>query len=214
MHLLDQLNPQIEVSDLAFPDSYLGNFHMTILCEPDPETWMAHLGQEDEFSQILQMHSDLIVEEIYDEFELPEEVLEIARQVREPILVAVGEGPEIPLYYHHAVNYARVTFSFEDPEYEQLTYYLQGVAKQHPDRRIAVIGAVFEDEVVRVANLVQKIGFDTTIVTRYCISSQSLINLDDLFYSMTKEEHRQILEEMSWRKDFPEEEDQANTGGK
>lgn len=187
MQLLHKLNPQVEVSELAFPTLLLGNFHIVIVSEPDPETWMANLDETGEFAQILQIHSELIVEELYGEFELPEGGLEIADDVQRNILVAVGET-EVPRYYYQAVEFAHAVFKFEEMEYEQLSYYLRGVADQHPDWRVAVVGGVYEDEVVRVANTVQKAGFDTTIVTRYCISSHSLIDIDEFYASMSVEE--------------------------
>ena len=195
MQLLDTLNPQIKVSDVDFPDLFLGNFHMVVLSEPDPETWIARLEEEDEFYQLLQFHSDLIVEELYGEFEIPEGGLELADDVQGTLLVAVGEGVEIPLYYHHAISYAHALFRSDTFEFERLNYFLRGVATEHPNWRVAVIGGVYEDEVVRVANTVQEAGFDTTIVTRYCISSNALVDMDELFASMTEEEHRRIIRE-------------------
>ena len=177
MQLLDKLNPQIKVSDLEFPNLLLGNFHMVVLSEPDPETWMANLDEEEEFAEILHKHSEQIIEELYGEFKLPEDGLKIANDVQRNILVAVGEA-EVPRYYYQAVDSAHAIFKFEETEYRQLGYYLHGVRKQHPDWRVAVVGAAYEDEVVRVANKVQEAGFDTTIVARYCISSHSLVDLD------------------------------------
>jgi hypothetical protein len=51
-----------------------------------------------------------------------------------------------------------------------------------------VVGAVIGDEVTRIANVAQKAGLDTTIVTRYCLASQSLVNLDELFASIPKDQ--------------------------
>lgn len=195
MQLLDTLHPQIEVSDLDFPNLPLCNFHIVIVAEPDPETWMAHPDDTGEYAETLEIHSGLILDELLEEsWELSEINVKIAEDVERPIIVGVGEL-EIPMYYHHALEYAHVIISYEDMEYERLHYFLRGVAEQHPNWRVAVVGGVYEDEVVRVANTVQKAGFDTTIVTRYCISSHSLIDLDELFASITPEQHRRILEE-------------------
>lgn len=195
MQLLDKLHPEIEISELEFPHLLLGNFHMVVLSEPDPETWMAHPEEEDAFIELLKIHSELIVDELYGEIEIPEDGIEIADDVQETILVAVGESVEIPLYYHHAVSYAHAVFRSEDFEYKRFSYFLRGVSEEHPGWRVAVIGGVYEDEIVRVANTVQEAGFDTTIVTRYCIPSNALIDLDELLASIPPEQYRRMLEE-------------------
>jgi len=40
---------------------------------------------------------------------------------------------------------------------------------------------MFEDDVIRVANVIQEAGLDTTVIARYCLSSKVFINLVDLF---------------------------------
>ena len=40
------LHPQVNVSDLGFPDLPLYNFHIVIVVEPDPETWMITPGRQ------------------------------------------------------------------------------------------------------------------------------------------------------------------------
>ena len=194
MNLLDKLHRQVKVSDLDFPSLPLCNFHIVIVSEPDPETWMAHPDDKDEFAQILQIHSELIFDEMVRDFDISEIKVDIADDVDGELLVAVGEY-EVPLYYYLAIEFAQAVFSFENVKYDKLSYFMNGIVQKHPDWRVAVVGGVYEDEVVRVANTVQEAGLDTTIVARYCISSQSLINLDELFASITPEQYRRIQKE-------------------
>jgi hypothetical protein len=77
-------------------------------------------------------------------------------------------------------SYARVNFKLWDSEdTENLKFYLQGVFSLHPDWQVAIIGSMFEDEVMTNANLSKEIGFPTTVLTRYCLSRKAFINLDD-----------------------------------
>jgi hypothetical protein len=75
-----------------------------------------------------------------------------------------------------------VSFHPDDArDIEHLYYYLRGLFVEHPDWQVAVIGAMYEDDVMRVANLLTQMGFNTTVLTRYCLSNQTFINLDHLW---------------------------------
>ena len=62
-----------------------------------------------------------------------------------------------------------------------MRFYIKGVAQEHPNWRVAVLGAMFEDDVIRIANVIQGAWLDTTVIARYCLSSKPFVNLDDLF---------------------------------
>jgi len=77
-------------------------------------------------------------------------------------------------------SYARVNIKLWDSEdIENLKFYLQGAFYSHPDWQVAVIGSMFEDEVMTIANLSKGIGIPTTILTRYCLSRKAFVNLDE-----------------------------------
>jgi hypothetical protein len=196
------LHPKVKVSELDIPDLPLHNFHIVLVAEPDPDTWMITQGEEEQFHETLEITSDLILNEVFGDGELPDLNVELAEDVVEPRLVTIGEC-EIPWFFPGIEWISRVRFGFADFEFEDLGFYLQGVANQHPTWRVAVVGAVIGDEVTRIANVAQKAGLDTTIVTRYCFTSQSLVNLDELFASIPPEEHRRLNAEL-WKRDEDE----------
>jgi len=59
-------------------------------------------------------------------------------------------------------------------------YYLKGIAQEHPDWKVAVVGAMLEEDVIRVSNFVDQIGLSTTVLTRYCLTRDHFVNLDAL----------------------------------
>jgi 5,10-methenyltetrahydromethanopterin hydrogenase len=177
------LHPKVKVSELDIPDLTLCNFHIVLVAEPDPETWMITTDDEEQFHETLEIISDLILNEVFGNGELPDLKVELAKDVEEPRLVTVGEC-EIPWFFPRLEWISRARFGFSDFEFKDLGFYLQGIANQYPTWRVAVVGAVIHDEVTRIANVAQKAGLDTTIVTRYCFTSQSLVNLDELFASI------------------------------
>jgi hypothetical protein len=124
----------------------------------------------------------------------------------------IWEGHDALDFYRAASEFASVTFGYggvEDDFFTELGHYLQGLYAAHSEFRVAVVGAMVENEVLEVANLSSKIGFATTILTRYCFSKEAFVNLDDL--SVEVNERRRILREMGlteediWRLDDEEE---------
>jgi len=51
---------------------------------------------------------------------------------------------------------------------------------------VAILGAMFEDDVIRVANAIHESGLETTVIQRYCLSSEAFDNLDDIFALIAK----------------------------
>lgn len=67
---------------------------------------------------------------------------------------------------------------------EDFSYFLEGLYSHCPNFNIAVFGGMFEDEVVRTANICARIGFKTTILTRYCISMFGYEDVDFLCHKI------------------------------
>ncbi len=169
------------------------SFHVLILVEPDPEEWMPALDDEDSFKLILKMYNGLISDELmwWDNPEAPNNLPDfVSNRV-------IWVGHDALDFYRAASEFASVTFGYWGVEadfFTELGYYLQGLYAAHPEFRLAVVGAMVENEVMEVANLSSQIGFVTTILTRYCFSKDAFVNLDDL--SAEVNEHRRILREM------------------
>jgi len=186
---ITSVHHKVEISDLDFSLLPLCNYHIVIVVEPDPETWMTPDDDFEKFSQLLVTYSELILDELVREFDPASLRVPIAKDVKETMLIMVGES-RVPLYFHRVAEYCDAIFSFEDVDFEKLEIFLRGVVQKHPAWRVAVIGAMYEDEIARVANIVQTTGLDTTILTRYSISSKTFINLDDLLSEISAERKR------------------------
>ncbi len=180
-----QPNPQIKISDQDSAQLPLLNFPIIALVEPDPESWMPYLGDGPKLSSILELYTEIIFGELDPDEPLSREEINFALDFIFPKVLWVG-GTALSFYDEIAEIYARVVFNDDYEEYEDLRYYIQGVARAHPNWRVAVLGAMFEDDVIRVANAIQESGLETTIIQRYCLSSDAFVNLDDMFASIAK----------------------------
>ena len=188
-------NPEIKISSLDFEHLPLVNFHIVAVVEPDPESWMPNLGDDDNLGAILEVYSQMVSDELYPDFDLSSLVVEVATDVAFPRVVWVGGGA-ISFYYEDIANvHAKVAFTFDFEEYEDLRFYIRGVAQERPNWRVAVLGAMFEDDVIRVANVIQEAGLDTTVIARYCLSSKAFVNLDDLFALRDELRRKGMLDE-------------------
>lgn len=78
-------------------------------------------------------------------------------------------------FVQYGQNYAYVSFQYssEHEITDDLRWYLQAVYQNHPNWRVAVVGGMLEDEVIDTANFFREMGFDTTVLTRYCLSKQA-----------------------------------------
>ena len=174
-------HPEIKISSLDFEHLPLVNFHIIAVVEPDPESWMPNLGDDDNLGATLEVYSQMVIDELYPDFDLSSLAVEVAQDVAYPRVIWVG-GRAVSFYYEDIADlHAKVAFTFDFEEYEDLRYYIQGVAQEYPNWRVAILGAMFEDDVIRVANVIQEAGLDTTVIARYCLSSKAFVNLDDLF---------------------------------
>jgi hypothetical protein len=174
-------NPEVKISSLDFEHLPLVNFHIVAVVEPDPESWMPNLGDDDNLEAALEVYTQMVSDELYPDFDLSSLAVEVAKDVAYPRVIWVGGGA-VSFYYEDIADvYAKVAFTFDFEEYEDLRFYIKGVTQEHPNWRVAVLGAMFEDDVIRVANVIQEAGLDTTVIARYCLSSKAFVNLDDLF---------------------------------
>jgi len=175
-------NPSVVISDAEIADLPLSNFHIVAVVEPDPESWMAHQKDEEKLSELLGIYCDLIDGELFKDSELNSVLAQTAAfssGVIEPRVIWVGG---LESHFFEPISYwSSVIFNDYYEELEDLRYYVRGVADEHQNWRAAVIGAMYEDEVMRVANMFEESGLDVIVLTRYCLSRQSFINLDDLF---------------------------------
>lgn len=180
--LIVEPNPSVVISDAEIADLPLSNFHIVAVVEPDPESWMAHQKDEEKLSELLGIYCDLIDGELFGDSELNAVLAQTATfpsGVIEPRVIWVGG---LESHFFESISYwSSVIFSDYYEDLEDLRYYVRGVAGEHQNWRAAVIGAMFEDDVMRVANVIEESGLSVTVLTRYCLSSQSFIDLDDLF---------------------------------
>jgi len=174
-------HPEVKISSLDFEHLPLVNFHIIAVVEPDPESWMPNLGDDDNLDAALEVYTQMVSDELYPDFDLSSLAVEVAKDVAYPRVIWVGGGA-VSFYYEDITDvHAKVAFTFDFEEYEDLRFYIKGVAQEYPDWRVAVLGAMFEDDVIRVANVIREAGLDTTVIVRYCLSSKAFVNLDDLF---------------------------------
>jgi hypothetical protein len=174
-------NPGIKISSLEFEQLPLVNFHIIVVVEPDPETWMPELDDDESLDAILEIYTDMISDELYPDFNFAAfKNIKITTDVEYPRMIWAGGG-DASVYFGGIEGPFAATFPFDFEEYDDLRFYIQGVAQNHPAWRVAVLGAMFEDDVIRVANVIQEAGLDTTVIARYCLSSNAFINLDELF---------------------------------
>jgi hypothetical protein len=59
---------------------------------------------------------------------------------------------------------------------EDMHWYVQSAYQHHPDWQVAIIGGLLEADIVPVANLFQEAGFQTTVLTRYCLTLVNATN--------------------------------------
>jgi hypothetical protein len=186
-----QLNPKVKVSDLDLSSLPLRNFHIVVVVEPDPETWAMPDDDTENLSKLLKMYSELIIDDAIGEVDTSAITVPISRDVEKTFLIMAGEG--FGGYYHFrpVVEYSDFIVNTNNYEFEKLCLLLDGIAKNYPTQnRVGIVGGMYGDEIVRAANAVQSLGFDTTIVTRYCISEKVFINLDEMFDFLNAERKR------------------------
>ena len=197
------LDPKVKVSDADIRELPLYNFHVVVVVEPDPETWALPDEEFESLSEFLEMQCDLIAQDVIDSDELADIALPPrAKDVEQTLMIIATEGLDVLLYFEPVDQYSQFTIKDNNFEFDKLRLLLDGIAKSHPEwNRIAIVGGVYEDEVIRAANTVQAAGFDTTIVTRYCISEKIFDNLDDILAAIDAEKLRRAELGLNFDKD-------------
>jgi hypothetical protein len=197
------LDPKVKVSDADIRELPLYNFHVVVVVEPDPETWALPDEEFESLSELLEMQCDLIAQDVIDSDELVDMALPPrAKDVEQTLMIIATEGLDVLLYFEPVDQYSQFTIKDNDFEFDKLRLLLDGIAKSRPEwNRIAIVGGVYEDEVIRAANTVQAAGFDTTIVTRYCISEKIFDNLDDILAAIDAEKLRRAKLGLNFDKD-------------
>ena len=183
-----QLNPNVKISDLDLTSLPLRNFHIVVSVEPDPETWVMPDDDMDNLSKLLKMYSELIVDDVFGDIDPSVITAPIPDDVKDTFIIMAGEGLGQSFYFESVTAYSDFIVNNNNFEFEKLRLLLDGIAKNYPARnRVAIVGGMYDDEIVRAANAVQSAGFDTTIVTRYCISEKVFVNLDEMIDALNAE---------------------------
>ena len=184
---MEELNPKVKISDLDMAVFPLYNFHIVIVVEPDPETWMVARGDQKKFSKLIEKYSDLISQELWGIDDEATSEIPKAEDVKETLVIMATEGQTIVSFKPMVEWSPFIVQSPEDYEFKRLRVLLDGIKQNYSAwNRIAIVGGVYDDEIVRAANAVQAAGFETTIVTRYCLFQNVFINIDDALEAIGK----------------------------
>lgn len=178
-------NSQVVISNADVKELSLLSFHIIIIVEPDPETWMIIPGEkfEHDLNYIIKLFNKGLDAELDPESEI---YLENNTAIARP-----PENPESHViwirytnddnYFDDAAAFCNVIFRFFDyDDTANLKFYLEGIKNANPTWNVGIVGGMFEDDVIRIANFISEIGFSTTVVTRQCISRNAFVNLDEL----------------------------------
>jgi hypothetical protein len=173
-------SPDVTISDADETRLPIGYFHLVVLVEPDPEMYMAMPNDIHKLEFVLRNIAMAIRNEV-NPHRLIDYEIEIPEDVDLTYFIWIRYGDSDLFDDVAEVVGHQVTFTLADAgDIENFTCYLQGMVDNHPDWRVAVIGGMFEDDVTRIANLVQEYGLEVTVLTRYCISNKTFVNLDNL----------------------------------
>lgn len=194
--------PGVIISSSDENDTPITSFDLVVIIEPDPESYMPLPGDIDKLNEYIM---DLY-KKYNNEFD-PDNPL----YIKEPIVVWLRYYAEEVNYFDEFANVslARVVFNiFDSEDLEQFNFYLQGFVKSYPEGKVALIGGMFEDEVVFVANFIQNFRLYATILTRYCLSNKAFFNLENalIYDQWVRNSGRKDGEEYkSWLDDWFEE---------
>jgi hypothetical protein len=93
-----QLDPKVKISDLDFSLLPLRNFHIVVVVEPDPETWAMPDDDTDNLFKLLNMYSELIIDDAIGDVDPSAIAVPIPDDVKKTFLIMAGEG--FGSYYH------------------------------------------------------------------------------------------------------------------
>ncbi len=198
-----QPNPGVAISDADENTMPLNYFHLVVIVEPDPESYMPLEEDAPKLEFVIQGMS----ESISDEND-PDRIIQYEIQIPD-------DAPETNYlwlrydgisYFAPVIRGITIKAAFYLSEYDDLDhfgYYLRGIFPEAKEWRVAVIGAMFEDDVIRIANFIDESGFSATILKRYCLSNSTFINLDNLLeYTDWLRSYQPPEEQDSWLDEY------------
>lgn len=171
---LPQLHPEIFVTDDMGHDYPLQFFNLFIIVEPDEEEWEPHPDSDEDNPDVQQpweIHCEMLENEVDpdSEVETPNPAISLQRETQ----ILWLRNSFFNYYTNFTFESASVIFRRDYEDFrppENMIWYLESVYQYHPEWKVAVVGGMFEDDVTTTANILHDIGFNTTILTRYCLS--------------------------------------------
>jgi len=177
-----QPSPRVTISDAPTAELPLYSFHLIVLVEPDPATWMHQPGSQEIWGKTIQRQNNAIEEELFPD---SHPLSEIPPQTDSTwTTLALLHYDDAYNFYDQLLEMGFIHTVFHLIDYNDLDnfgYYVKGIAHENPTWRVAVIGAMLEEDIICIANLVSETGLSTTVLSRYCLTRESFINLDALY---------------------------------
>jgi hypothetical protein len=188
----------IKISEADASQLPLGHFHLVLVVEPNPDLYALPPGNEEALEMVL----DHLVESFDLELD-PEVEPEYAEALVEDVdYTRLGwlsyEADDFFMALFEE-NPLRIYFPVDDDEdLEALQDYLTGAAANHPNWRVAVMGGMYEDDVLRIAGLVNEVGLDTTVLARYCLSNKEFVHPDEIEDLDDEEDDWEEIDDEDW----------------
>jgi len=153
------------------------SFDLLVVVEPDQGTFI----REDALDLAFDMEQIAIDygEKMFDESMLTEESVPGHAQSIWPERTRILwlRNATENFFVQYGIDKAYVSFQYNQDHQasEDLAWYLQAAYTRYPQWRVAIVGGMLEDEISDVANFIRKIGFETTVLTRYCLSKKGAL---------------------------------------
>lgn len=151
----------------------ISHFDLVVIVEPDQSKWTPdrEFDLDNALEEIWDIQCEMISHEAFSEESL----------ANMNSVVSSAEETRFLWLRNYAFNYygkfadgaAQIVFHYDNHRNfsEDMHWYLHAAHDHHPEWRVAVIGGLFEVDVVKVANQIHAMGFNTTVLTRYCLSA-------------------------------------------
>lgn len=148
-------------------------FDLVVIVEPDQFKWTPDrvLDLDNELDEIWDIQCEMISHETFSEEKIENQ--DVAVDFAEETRFLWLRNFAFNYYEKFAGGAAQIAFHYDDHRNfsDDMQWYLQAAFKHHPNWRVAIIGGLFEVEVVMAANQIHAMGFNTTVLTRYCLST-------------------------------------------
>lgn len=149
------------------------HFDLVVIVEPDQFKWTPDrvFDLDNELDEIWDIQCEMISHETFSEGTLEDKDEEVGYAEETRFLWLRNFA--FNYYEKFAVGAAQIAFHYDDNRNfsEDMYWYLQAAYEHHPNWRVAVIGGLFEVDVVKAANQIHALGFNTAVLTRYCLST-------------------------------------------